>query len=79
MSEQPKKKSRAAFWTAAIVISLIIAYPLSVGPVQWLTNHGMVSQPVADFFIAFYLPLRKISQKFEWVNRVLRWYVGLWW
>lgn len=48
----PSKRKRRVPW-AAIVGLLLLAYPISVVPFDWLTNHGYID--VANY--PFYAPL----------------------
>jgi hypothetical protein len=77
MSE-PRKKSSATFWTVMFLGLLIVAYPLSAGPLQWLSSHGKLSEPVEEFLFAFYAPIRKLALTFDGINRIMRWYIDLW-
>ncbi len=34
------KKPGMAFWVTAALVVLLVAYPLSFGPIIWLNDHG---------------------------------------
>ena len=64
---------------------LLVAYPLSIGPVAWLGMHGYIpcvdesSIPSLDrFLIVVYWPLKVLSDNFDPFQRLTEWYVSLW-
>jgi hypothetical protein len=50
------RKERWAKWTAAILALVVVAYPLSSGPADWLLLHGYTSEPVNKVLRVFYAP-----------------------
>lgn len=56
MSDEPKR-SRGHIY-AAVVLVIVIFYPLSAGPLLWMHANGYISQPTADLLITtVYFPL----------------------
>jgi hypothetical protein len=78
MSYDPKKQSRA--WIGWTLIAGLVLYPLSMGPVWWLSDHfdlwsgGFVGGPQ---FVA-YAPLFWIGEHCATFGKALIWYVHLW-
>ncbi len=69
---------RGAMRVASYFVALIVAYPLSVGPVGWL---GMRFFPdhLTDVFVTLYLPLFQLRQSgFDQCAGVFEWYLRLW-
>jgi len=75
MSAQQQKMG-FAFWAAIVIVSALVMYPLSFGPVCWITSRANCSHEI----------LTTIYQPVHWVwglnaeNRVghaIRWYVQL--
>ena len=61
-----------------MVLALLIAYPLSIGPVNWwFLEHGD-RVPVPDWVRVLYAPLRAANNNSQTVQRVLDWYNGIW-
>lgn len=57
MDEQ--RRTGSSWWIAIALVGLL-AYPLSVGPMRWLANHGVFSESSLSFLEFFYSPLRVV-------------------
>lgn len=55
MSE--RHKPRVGFWIAAGLFLVLVVYPLSVGPADWLYFHGFIPKSVSPWFYRFYAPV----------------------
>ncbi len=73
----PALKSNRWLTVSAVLIALLVLYPLSVGPVTWVTDsidpsHGTIWK--ASLY--YRTPLRWIatkSDKFDWYARWISW------
>jgi hypothetical protein len=74
------KKPGVAFWvTVAVVVGLVVlGYPLSVGPANWLMRHGMFPEWTHSTLGTLYQPLNLACDNSEIFANVMRWYVSLW-
>ena len=75
-----RKKSDAAFWTTVVIITvgLVLAYPLSIGPVVWILSRVNPPEWVLMALQLFYVPLQWACQLFEPAETAVEWYVALW-
>ncbi len=51
-----KRKLSSVFWVS-IALLLLLAYPLSLGPVVWLDSQGMFSEAARRWIEVLYSPL----------------------
>jgi hypothetical protein len=76
MSDEPKIRSRAWIsWTVAAL--LVLAYPLSFGPVFWICVRGPHDGYLAASANAFYAPLFWVCNSSQTLSAALAWYVEL--
>jgi hypothetical protein len=54
----PGKKPGVAFWATAVVVAVLVGYPLSFGPACWITSR---QDKPHDVFDTLYFPLCKAS------------------
>jgi hypothetical protein len=73
MSDEPKKRSRAWIWWAALTV-LLAAYPLSIGP-AFLLARKFGGAPVA---LMIYMPILGTLHRWPPIGRVVIWYLHLW-
>ena len=74
-----RKKPGVAFWATVVVVALLVAYPLSLGPVTWLDDHGMIPKGAWLAAYQIYRPLDVAAGKApKPIRNVLFWYVSLW-
>jgi len=71
------KKPGVVFW-ATVVIVLVLAYRLSIGPVVWLDEHGFLPDWTGPGFRAVYVPLNSLRELLPWLDDALLWYANLW-
>ena len=50
------RKEPWAKWTLMVMAIVLVGYPLSSGPADWLLVHGYTSKPVDDAMKKFYAP-----------------------
>ena|SRR5436190_17578557 len=66
------RRERWAKWTAAVLVVVLTAYPLSIGPVIWLSRSGWIPESAGRPLAYLYAPLNfvelipKIGPLFEW-------------
>jgi hypothetical protein len=64
---------------ALVVVLALLAYPLSVGPAEWMRAHGWLSQGTLEALDWFYSPLPWIyGASPALIRRAIDWYVSLW-
>jgi hypothetical protein len=76
-----RKKPGVAFW-ATVVVVVVLAYPLSFGPVLWIDSQGDDSI-IPDWAVAaldtLYYPITAAMDNGPpIICAPLRWYLGLW-
>ena len=73
------KKPGVAFWATVVVVVVLVAYPLSLGPVTWLDNHEKLPNGAWTAAYWIYRPLDVAACKApKPIRNVLFWYVSLW-
>src|SRR5262245_31393576 len=68
-----KRRSRR-FWIIAGVVVLLVAYPLSFGPVIWLTARGYVNEAAVQHF---YMALLLSIEQSESLESAVTWWASL--
>src|SRR5262245_31669408 len=71
-------KPGVAFWATVMVVVLLVAYPLSIGPISWLADHGFLPDPVKQPLRYFYYPLAWAVLRSGAAYDIYTWYVRLW-
>jgi hypothetical protein len=69
------------FPIVALALVLVVFYPLSVGPMVWLVDHGHLGEidgVVVTSLAVFYMPLEQLHSKTEVGRVVLDWYLEWW-
>lgn len=83
MPSDDKRKERSglsAVATSLIVLSLLVAYPLSIGPVGWLIIRAGSPPFTRPTFEFIYGPLIWLQDHGPApISSLLTWYFGLWW
>jgi hypothetical protein len=75
------KEKRGMLWMALFAVSLLLAWPLSLGPLAWLANHGYLERIpkwLEKTCEAFYAPLALPNERFPWLGCLLKRYLSLW-
>jgi hypothetical protein len=57
-----RKKPGVAFWVAVAVVVVLVGYPLSMGPVLWISVHGWIPTWMHGPIGWFYWPLDMVMQ-----------------
>jgi hypothetical protein len=74
-----RKKPGVAFWATVAPVVLVVAYPLSVGPAEWLNRSGRISDNTGNVIRQFYRPLDWTYRNGpESIRQSLDWYIKLW-
>lgn len=77
-TEDKPRRSTSTWWIVAVIV-LLVAYPLSIGPVMWLDRHGYVAEPAIDLLMYFYVPLQIVYEYGpEPLQDLLGGYTDLW-
>lgn len=62
----------------ALLVLLPVFYVLSVGPAQWLSNRGYLSQGVESLLGLAYTPLQLLFNNWEPFRNLMIWYLAFW-
>lgn len=74
-----RKKPGWRFVATVVLATASAAYPLSIGPSQWMLRQGWLNQGALSALKWFYSPLAWLgSNGPEWIGRVMFWYEQLW-
>jgi hypothetical protein len=80
--EKPTKQRSGGAAAVAVAgllfLTLPLLYVLALGPLVWLHDRGLMSDPVEDVVEAMYRPLAFASREIPIVKEPLEWYVGWW-
>lgn len=78
---EEKRKPRSWLTWLVIGLVLLVAYPLSQGPVVWLSSHGKINETTCRYMDAFYLPVHLVTIRAPRVwkayHSYLRWWIML--
>jgi hypothetical protein len=76
--ERTESRKRGGWlWWILMAIALVIAYPLSLGPVAWLDDRGYLSEPMLQVLTTFYYPIAVIQVTVPAADAMLDWYLSL--
>jgi hypothetical protein len=74
-----RKKPGVAFWATLVVVAVLVAYPLSIGPAYWLKRQDWAYGSTHGAFHAVYGPIIWIYQQGpQPAHDAIGWYVDLW-
>ena len=73
-----RKKPGVAFW-AKVALVVVLAYPLSLGPVCWAMNRGS-DLDLGSWLVAgrIYVPIILLAENSVAAKSVMKWYIELW-
>jgi hypothetical protein len=77
MNEQPKR-SRTIGILATLFVALLVAYPLSLGPIVWLDERGYFSESAHPVLEAIYLPLFAVGKYVPAIGYIIEEYISFW-
>jgi hypothetical protein len=78
MSDE-RKRAGAGFWIILSVVTVMLLYPLSVGPAELLNRKGRISDETGNAIRLFYRPLDWAYRDGpESIRRALDWYMKFW-
>jgi hypothetical protein len=69
-----RKKPGVAFWLTVVVVTALLAYPLSLGPAIWLTARGYFRDSTVQ---SFYMPVLWSAVQAESLENVVTWWGSL--
>lgn len=72
-----QRKSVSRVWVLPWTMSVVLLYPLSIGPFIWTAEH-LLPQPVTAAIWPFYDPLVDVCGHSELASRLLWGYAALW-
>jgi hypothetical protein len=74
-----RKKPGVAFW-ATVVLVVVLAYPLSFGPIVWLAQHEWLTGWALDAAKVFYFPIDPWFHDHgpQPLKDGMEWYVEFW-
>ena len=73
--EEKQKPRRWSMWLV-VGLALLVAYPLSIGPMYFLANNGYLPQWVGKLRI--YRPLHFLGEQIQPIAEWTYWYCSLW-
>jgi len=79
MNAEQKSRRHPGIIAAVVIVLMLIAYPLSVGPVGWLLGKFDLSLGTfVSIMGVLYYPLLWLADKSDWFRGVFDWYINLW-
>jgi hypothetical protein len=75
------KQPGVAFWATVVVVCLLVAYPVSYGPVMWLYGKEFVPESLDDAFGILYYPMYLAMDSRSspvWLRHSVDSYTGFW-
>jgi hypothetical protein len=80
MTQDGPRKPRSGLGLSAAAIAILLALSqLSVGPVVWLMDRGMLPRDKAQVLErTLYAPLVLLCEHSSGAQRTVRWYISLW-
>jgi hypothetical protein len=57
MTEGQKKKPGVAFWATVVVVLVLVVYPLSCGPANWVVVQRWCPARLIDLYSWIYAPI----------------------
>jgi hypothetical protein len=76
-----KPKSAITRILAVLAIVAVLAFPLyvlSIGPAEWLADHGYIDFEMDSPVEQFYRPVGQAMILHPWVNRPMKCYLSFW-
>ena len=70
------KQPGVAFWTTVLVVVVLVAYPLSMGPTLQMRGEGV--WPFYQWWDEVYAPMIRLYRSGPGVQRMMKWYLQLW-
>jgi hypothetical protein len=77
MTADPKKKPTARFWITVALLVVLVAYPLSMGPISWIFFHVLPKSSL-PLINALYAPIEWAAGCSPIAGSAAEWYVSLW-
>ena len=70
-----RKKPSIALWLTVALVAVLVAYPLSVGPAQYLAAHQLLPDRIVEAGQYFYLPLALLPAPIDgWLEQYADWF-----
>jgi hypothetical protein len=77
MSDEPKKRARIV-WTALALLAVVVLYPLSAGPVLWISLRTGLPRGGGKVLDTFYEPLIWLRSKSKTADKAFERYFNVW-
>ena len=68
----------AAVYCAFVVLALLVAYPLSIGPAAWVLNHFQNRDSLVWLWASVYATLIWLAEHSEEFGKLANWYLSWW-
>lgn len=77
--EEPKRIKLSWMWYTLLAVTILVGYPLSVGPVAWLKYYGLLPTVADNILTMIYLPLGLVIELVpDSASELYLQYLGLW-
>ena len=72
------QKMKPRYLILALFLILLVAYPLSMGPVSRIQTMRHPGEAPPRWFFALYYPILRAAKPFPEANDIIQWYIDLW-
>ena len=74
-----RKQPGVAFWATVVVVAVLVAYPLSIGPAIWLRDQEWAPDWTFDAYRWIYAPIISVCNDGpKPFDDAMNWYANLW-
>jgi len=79
-TETTSKPNSGLSWGACflILLTILVGYVLSPGPLTWLGAHGYISPSMMTALEIFFFPLRLLYETYPMCRQFFDWYFRFW-
>lgn len=76
---EERRTRRGPIWTCAGILTLLMIYPLSVGPLYWMACRGLMSEATLEMLgDGIYYPLVVVLENVPLANELFQGYQSFW-
>ena len=76
--DEKRKRPGTGITVVGVIVLLIVAYPLLLGPIVWLDNHYGFPEFFRPVVEAIYVPIGLLMQESDTFKNIVNWYLELW-